>query len=390
MKIHEYQAAALFAAYGVRVPEGQMAKTAAEAEAAARALGEGPFVIKAQVHSGGRGKAGGVKFANTPEEAAEKAKEILGMTLVTKQTGPQGRVVQKVLVSRAMEIAREYYLSLTVDGARERVVLIASPAGGMEIEETAKTSPEKIYTMEIDPYLGMTGYQAREMGKKLGLSAAEIKQFIPLCKNLYRLFTEKDCSLVEINPLAIDGAGDLVAADAKINFDDNALFRHAEIGEMRDTNEEEPRETEAAKYDLNYIGLDGDIGCMVNGAGLAMATMDIIQAFGGSPANFLDVGGSATAEKVAGAFSILLADSKVKCIFINIFGGIMRCDVIAEGVVEAARKLAVKVPLVVRLEGTNAEAGKAILAGSGLNIVAAADMADGAEKACRLAKGASA
>ena len=390
MKIHEYQAAALFSAYGVRVPEGGPASTPAEAEAVARTLQSGPFVVKAQVHSGGRGKAGGVKFANTPEEAAQKAGEILGMTLVTKQTGPQGRVVQKVLVSRAVNIAREYYLSLTVDGARERVVLIASPAGGMEIEETAKTSPEKIFTQEIDPYLGMTGYQAREMGKKLGLSAAEIKQFIPLCKNLYRLFTEKDCSLVEINPLAVDGAGDLIAADAKVNFDDNALFRHADVAAMRDPNEEDAREAEAAKYDLNYIGLDGDIGCMVNGAGLAMATMDIIQSFGGSPANFLDVGGSATAEKVAGAFSILLADSKVRCIFINIFGGIMRCDVIAEGVVEAARKLAVKVPLVVRLEGTNAEAGKAILAGSGLNIVAAADMADGAEKACRLAKGASA
>ncbi|HIS04248.1 MAG TPA: ADP-forming succinate--CoA ligase subunit beta [Candidatus Pullichristensenella avicola] len=386
MKIHEYQAAALFKAYGVRVPEGRAVAAPAEAEAAARALGDGPFVIKAQVHSGGRGKAGGVKFAQTPAEAARRAEEILGMTLVTKQTGPQGRVVCKALVSRAVQIAREYYLSLTVDGARERVVMIASSAGGMEIEETAREAPEKICTLEIDPYLGLTGYQAREMGGRLGLSRAEIQQFIPLCKNLYRLFVEKDCSLVEINPLVVDGAGDLVAADAKINFDDNALFRHPDIAELRDENEEEPRETEAAKYDLNYIGLDGDIGCMVNGAGLAMATMDIIQAFGGSPANFLDVGGSATAEKVAGAFSILLADRKVRCIFINIFGGIMRCDIIAEGVVAAARNLAVKAPLVVRLEGTNAEAGKRILSQSGLNIVAAADMADGAEKACRLAK----
>ena len=386
MKIHEYQAAELFRAYGVRVPEGRAAATAEEAGEAARSLGAGPYVIKAQVHSGGRGKAGGVKFAQTAEEAEAKAGEILGMKLVTKQTGPEGRIVKRVLVSRAVEIAREYYVSLTVDGARERVVMIASSAGGMEIEETAKEAPEKIYMMEIDPYLGLTGYQAREMGKKLGLSAAEIKQFIPLSKGLYRLFVEKDCSLVEINPLAVDGEGNLIAADAKVNFDDNALFRHSENAAMRDENEEEPRELEASKYDLNYIGLDGNIGCMVNGAGLAMATMDIIQACGGRPANFLDVGGSATAEKVAGAFAILLSDAKVECIFVNIFGGIMRCDIIAEGIVEAARKLEVKVPLVVRLEGTNAEAGKKILAESGLNITAAEDMADGAEKACRLAK----
>ena len=386
MKIHEYQAAELFKAYGVRVPEGRAAATAEEAGEAARSLGAGPYVIKAQVHSGGRGKAGGVKFAQTAEEAEVKAGEILGMKLVTKQTGPEGRIVKRVLVSRAVEIAREYYVSLTVDGARERVVMIASSAGGMEIEETAKEAPEKIYTMEIDPYLGLTGYQAREMGKKLGLSAAEIKQFIPLSKGLYRLFVEKDCSLVEINPLAVDGEGNLIAADAKVNFDDNALFRHSENAAMRDENEEEARELEASKYDLNYIGLDGNIGCMVNGAGLAMATMDIIQACGGRPANFLDVGGSATAEKVAGAFAILLSDAKVECIFVNIFGGIMRCDIIAEGIVEAARKLEVKVPLVVRLEGTNAEAGKKILAESGLNITAAEDMADGAEKACRLAK----
>ena len=386
MKIHEYQAAELFRAYGVRVPEGRAAATAEEAGEAARSLGAGPYVIKAQVHSGGRGKAGGVKFAQTAEEAEVKAGEILGMKLVTKQTGPEGRIVKRVLVSRAVEIAREYYVSLTVDGARERVVMIASSAGGMEIEETAKEAPEKIYTMEIDPYLGLTGYQAREMGKKLGLSAGEIKQFIALSKGLYRLFVEKDCSLVEINPLAVDGEGNLIAADAKVNFDDNALFRHSENAAMRDENEEEARELEASKYDLNYIGLDGNIGCMVNGAGLAMATMDIIQACGGRPANFLDVGGSATAEKVAGAFAILLSDAKVECIFVNIFGGIMRCDIIAEGIVEAARKLEVKVPLVVRLEGTNAEAGKKILAESGLNITAAEDMADGAEKACRLAK----
>ena len=386
MKIHEYQAAELFKQYGVPVPEGATATTPEEALAVARALGNGPYVVKAQVHSGGRGKAGGVKFAATPEKAREKAAQILGMTLVTRQTGPQGRLVRRVLVNRAMEIRGEYYLSLTVDAARERVVMIASGAGGMEIEETAKEAPEKIFTIELDPFLGMTGYQAREAAGRLGLTQAQTGQFVALARGLYRLFVEKDCSLVEINPLAVDGEGNLVAADAKVNFDDNALFRHPDIQALRDVHEEEPRETEAAKFDLNYIGLDGDIGCMVNGAGLAMATMDIIQAFGGSPANFLDVGGGATAEKVAGAFSILLSDSKVRCIFINIFGGIMRCDVIAEGVVEAARKLDVKVPLVVRLEGTNAEAGKQILAASGLNITAAADMADGAQKACRLAR----
>ena len=386
MKIHEYQAAELFKQYGVPVPDGATATTPEEALAVARALGNGPYVVKAQVHSGGRGKAGGVKFAATPEEAREKAAQILGMTLVTRQTGPQGRLVRRVLVNRAMEIRGEYYLSLTVDAARERVVMIASGAGGMEIEETAKEAPEKIFTIELDPFLGMTGYQAREAAGRLGLTQAQTGQFVALARGLYRLFVEKDCSLVEINPLAVDGEGNLVAADAKVNFDDNALFRHPDIQALRDVHEEEPRETEAAKFDLNYIGLDGDIGCMVNGAGLAMATMDIIQAFGGSPANFLDVGGGATAEKVAGAFSILLSDSKVRCIFINIFGGIMRCDVIAEGVVEAARKLDVKVPLVVRLEGTNAEAGKQILAASGLNITAAADMADGAQKACRLAR----
>ena len=386
MKIHEYQAAELFKQYGVPVPEGATATTPEEALAVARALGNGPYVVKAQVHSGGRGKAGGVKFAATPEEAREKAAQILGMTLVTRQTGPQGRLVRRVLVNRAMEIRGEYYLSLTVDAARERVVMIASGAGGMEIEETAKEAPEKIFTIELDPFLGMTGYQAREAAGRLGLTQAQTGQFVALARGLYRLFVEKDCSLVEINPLAVDGEGNLIAADAKVNFDDNALFRHPDIQALRDVHEEEPRETEAAKFDLNYIGLDGDIGCMVNGAGLAMATMDIIQAFGGSPANFLDVGGGATAEKVAGAFSILLSDSKVRCIFINIFGGIMRCDVIAEGVVEAARKLDVKVPLVVRLEGTNAEAGKQILAASGLNITAAADMADGAQKACRLAR----
>ncbi|NLF27213.1 MAG: ADP-forming succinate--CoA ligase subunit beta, partial [Clostridiales bacterium] len=357
MKIHEYQAAALLKQYGVPVPEGTPAFTVGEAVKAAEALGNGPFVVKAQVHSGGRGKAGGVKFATTVEEVREKANAILGMTLVTKQTGPEGRVVKRLLVNRAVDIRREYYLSLTVDGAAGRVVMIASSEGGTEIEQTAVEAPEKILTTPVDPMLGLMPYQSRDVAARLGLNQSEAKQFVRLAQSLHRLFIEKDCSLAEINPLAVDASGNLVAADAKINFDDSALFRHPDILELRDLNEEAPREVEASKYDLNYIQLDGNIGCMVNGAGLAMATMDIVQAFGGTPSNFLDVGGGATAEKVAGAFSILLSDPKVEGIFINIFGGIMKCDVIAAGVVEAARKLAVKVPLVVRLEGTNAEAG---------------------------------
>lgn len=384
MKIHEYQAAALYKRYGVPVPEGIPAFTVEEAVEAARKLQAGPFVLKAQVHSGGRGKAGGVKFATNLEEVRQRASEILGMTLVTKQTGPEGRVVQRLLVNRSVEIDREYYVSLTVDGALGRVVMIASAEGGMEIERVAQEAPDKIYTLAIDPALGLMDYQARDMAAKLGFNQAETKQFIAIARALYRLFVEKDCSLVEINPLAVDKSGNLVAADAKINFDDNALFRHPDIQQLRDLNEEDPREVEASKFDLNYIQLDGNIGCMVNGAGLAMATMDIIQAFGGMPSNFLDVGGGATAEKVAGAFSILLSDPKVQGIFINIFGGIMKCDVIAQGVVEAAQKLQVKVPLVVRLEGTNAEAGKRILAQSNLDITPADDMADGAEKICRL------
>lgn len=386
MKIHEYQAAKLFADYGVPVPAGSVAFSAAEAEQAARALEGGPYVVKAQVHSGGRGKAGGVKIVDTPEQVRRAAGEILGMRLVTKQTGPAGRLVRAVLVNRAVEIRREYYLSLAVDGANERVVMIASAAGGVDIEQTAAEAPEKIFTQAVDPFLGMTGYLARDMALKLGLSKAQTAQFVPMCQGLYRLFLEKDCSLVEINPLAVDAAGNLIAADAKINFDDNALFRHADVLALRDLNEEEPREVEASKYDLNYIQLEGNIGCMVNGAGLAMATMDIIQAFGAQPANFLDVGGGATAEKVAGAFAILLSDPKVEGIFINIFGGIMRCDLIAAGVVEAAKLRKVRVPLVVRLEGTNAREGRGILARSGLSIIPAEDMADGARKICRLVK----
>ena len=390
MKIHEYQAMALFAEYGVPVPDGKPAFSAEEAYAAAVALGEGPYVVKAQIHSGGRGKAGGVKFANGPDEVRACAAQLLGKRLYTKQTGAQGRIVQRLLVSRKINIDREFYLSFTVDGAAERTVMIASASGGMEIEEIAAKEPDKILKTAVDPELGLMDYQAWNVGEAIGLHGEQLKGFIRLCKNLYRLFTEKNCSLAEINPLALTADGKLIAADAKLNFDDNALSRHPENAALRDFNEEDPRETEASKYDLNYIQLDGSIGCMVNGAGLAMATMDIIQAFGGNPANFLDVGGSATEEKVAGAFSILLSDPAAKGIFINIFGGIMKCDVIASGVVSAARRLSVHVPVVVRLTGTHAEEGRRILSESGLKIYPALDMADGAAQICQLVKEASA
>ena len=389
MKIHEYQAAALFAEYGVPVPPGAVADTADQACRAAREMGAGPFVVKAQVHSGGRGKAGGVKFADTPEEVRLRAEEILGMMLVTRQTGPRGRIVRKVMVTRQIDVARECYVSLTVDGSAGRVVLITSAAGGMEIEEVAARTPERIRKTPIDPMLGPMDYQLRAAAAQLGFRGAQIAQFGDIIHSLYRLFLEKDCSLIEINPLAVTPEGALLAVDAKVNFDDNGLFRHPEIRALRDLNEEDPREIEASGYDLNYIQLDGDIACMVNGAGLAMATMDIIEAYGGHPANFLDVGGGATGEKVAGAFRILLSEPNVRGIFINIFGGIMRCDVIASGVVAAAEELAVSVPLVVRLTGTNAEAGKRILAESRLAITPAEDMADGAEKICRMVKEAS-
>lgn len=383
MKIHEYQAAALFDSYGIPVPAGELAFTAEEAMNAAGTM-EGPYVVKAQIHSGGRGKAGGVRFAQTPEEVFDCAQKMLGMKLVTKQTGPQGRIVRRLMVGHTLKIKHEYYLSFTVDSALERPVLIVSAAGGIEIEKIAKEMPEKIITVRIDPDIGIRDYQLREVAANLNLNANETKQLITIGKKMYRLFTEKDCSLVEVNPLVVDAEGNMIAADAKINFDDNALARHPDIAALRDTNEEDPHEVAASEFDLNYVQLDGNIGCMVNGAGLAMATMDIIQAFGGNPSNFLDVGGSATEEKVAGAFSILLSDPNVKGIFINIFGGIMKCDVIASGVVAAAKKLSVNIPLVVRLEGTNVELGKRILAESGLNIVPADDMAEGARKICAL------
>ena len=380
MKIHEYQAAALFNEYGIPTAKGVPAFTPEEAVEAARTLPEGVYVVKAQIHSGGRGKAGGVKIAKSLDEVKSYASQLLGMKLVTKQTGPEGKLVQRLFITEGVQIEKEYYVSFAVDGMSAKVVMMASAEGGTEIEEVAAKTPEKIIKQYIDPTVGIRGYQARCTADKLGLTGDEVKQFMKVASGMYNLFMAKDCSLVEINPLAKLKDGRLVAIDAKVNFDDNALFRHPELQELRDFSEEDPRETEASKYDLNYISLKGNIGCMVNGAGLAMATMDIIKYYGGEPANFLDVGGGATAEKVAGAFNILLSDKEVKGIMVNIFGGIMKCDVIAEGIVEASRKVGVSVPLVVRLEGTNAERGKEILATSGLNITPADSMADAAQK----------
>lgn len=386
MKIHEYQAKELFEQYGIAIPEGIVANTADEAYEAAKKFGAS--VIKAQVHSGGRGKGGGVKFAKTPEEAREIAEKMIGMKLVTKQTGEEGKIVHKVLVANPVdEIKKEYYLSVTVDNENASLVIIASAAGGTEIEEMAKDHPELIIKENVSIYEGYHSYNGLEVARRMGLPQELRKDFVKLLGNLIKLFVEKNCSLAEINPLVIDGNDNLIALDAKINFDDNALMRHPEIVEMRDVLEEDPKEVKASEYDLNYISLFGNIGCLVNGAGLAMATMDIIGKFGGSPANFLDVGGSATTERVTAAFEILLSDPNVKAIMVNIFGGIMKCDVIAEGIVIAANKLGIKVPLVVRLEGTNVERGKEILKESGLNIIAAADMADAAHKAVEAAKG---
>lgn len=385
MKIHEYQAKELLAAYGIPVPAGKPADTADEAYEAAKAFGSS--VIKAQIHSGGRGKGGGVKFAKTPEEAREIAEKMIGMNLVTKQTGPEGKTVRKVLVAEATDIAKEYYLSITADNENAGLVIIASAAGGTEIEETAASNPELIIKEPVSVYEGFHNYKGIEVARRIGLPAELQKDFISMLANMTRLFIEKDCSLVEINPLVITSDGRLVALDAKVNFDDNALMRHPEIRELRDVNEEDPKEVRASEFDLNYISLSGNIGCLVNGAGLAMATMDIIQKFGGSPANFLDVGGSATTERVTAAFEILLSDPNVKAIMVNIFGGIMKCDIIAEGIVAAANKLGITVPLVVRLEGTNVDRGKQILKESGLNIIAAADMADAAHKAVNAANG---
>ncbi len=380
MNIHEYQAKAILRNFDVPVPEGHVVYNSNSARDWARRLGDGPWAVKAQIHAGGRGKGGGVKIAKTPDEVKQFARDMFGMTLVTHQTGPEGKVVKRVLIESGCDIADEYYLSFLVDRATDRVTLMASAEGGMDIEEVAAKTPEKIFFETVDPVVGLTAFQARKVAFKLGFDIAQVKQAVPLLKNLYKTFVEADCSLLEINPLVKTGAGDLLCLDAKLNFDDNALFRHLRIRDLRDYDEEDPMEIEASQYDLSYIALDGNIGCLVNGAGLAMATMDIIKHYGGEPANFLDVGGGATIERVTEAFKIILSDENVKGILVNIFGGIMKCDVIATGIIEGAKQLDVTVPLVVRLEGTNVEKGKKMLAESGLNIVSADGMADAAEK----------
>ena len=380
MNIHEHQAKELLRRYGVAVPDGEACFTVDAAVAAANRLGF-PCVVKAQIHAGGRGKAGGVQVVRDAGEAEAAARTLLGKTLVTHQTGPQGRVVRRLLVERACRITRELYLGMVVDRTSGRMTVMASTEGGVEIEEVAARTPEKILRETIDPAVGFAAYQGRRLAFGLGLTKEQVAKAVGFMTALARCFVESDCSLAEINPLVVTADGGLLALDAKIGFDDNGLFRHPELRELRDPSEEDPREQEAAKHDLSYIALDGNIGCMVNGAGLAMATMDIIKAAGGMPANFLDVGGGATTEKVAAAFRILLSDAAVKAIFINIFGGILRCDVLADGVVQAAREVGLSIPLVVRMEGTNVDEGKAILAGSALDIITASDMLDGAKKA---------
>ena len=387
MNIHEYQAKAILRNFGVPVPEGHVVHNGNSARDWAKRLGDGPYAVKAQIHAGGRGKGGGVKIAKTADEAKQYARDMFGMTLVTHQTGPEGKIVKRVLIESGCNIADEFYVSFLVDRATDKVTLMASAEGGMDIEEVAAKTPEKLFFESVDPVVGLTAFQARNVAFKLGFAIAQVKQAVPLLMNLYKAFVETDCALLEINPLVLTGEGDLLCLDAKINFDENALFRHIRIRDLRDYEEEDPMEIEASQYDLSYIALDGNIGCMVNGAGLAMATMDIIKHYGGDPANFLDVGGGATIERVTEAFKLILSDDKVEGILVNIFGGIMKCDVIATGVIEAAKQIGVKVPLVVRLEGTNVDLGKKLLAESGLNIVSADGMGDAAEKIVKAVKG---
>ena len=390
MKIHEYQGKDLLKRYGVPVPIGRAVMDLGDVDGAVRAIqketGRDVVVIKAQIHAGGRGKGGGVKVAKDFVDAQNKARAIYGMNLVTHQTGPEGKRVQRLLIEQGIDIARELYVGMVVDRGSGRVVVMASTEGGMEIEEVAAKHPEKILKAAIDPAVGFRPWQARRLAYGLGLTGKEGAAATKFLTALYHAFVDLDCSLAEINPLVVTKQGEVLALDAKINFDDNAVFRHPELGALRDLDEEDPSETAAKEFDLSFIKLDGNIGCMVNGAGLAMATMDIIKFYGGSPANFLDVGGGATAEKVTAAFKIITKDTAVKGIFINIFGGIMKCDTIATGVVTAVKEVGLKVPLVVRLEGTNVELGRQILKDSGLNVVAANDMADGAKKIVELAK----
>ncbi|WP_027408670.1 ADP-forming succinate--CoA ligase subunit beta [Anoxybacillus tepidamans] len=386
MNIHEYQGKEILRSYGVAVPNGRVAFTVEEAVEAAKELGSSVCVVKAQIHAGGRGKAGGVKVAKSLDEVRTYASELLGKVLVTHQTGPEGKEVKRLLIEEGCDIKKEYYIGLVLDRATSRVVLMGSEEGGTEIEEVAAKTPEKIFKEYIDPAVGLQAFQARRLAFNINIPKELINQAVKFMMGLYQVFVEKDCSIAEINPLVVTGDGKVMALDAKLNFDSNALYRHSDVLEYRDLDEEDPKEVEASKFDLNYIALDGNIGCMVNGAGLAMATMDIIKYYGGEPANFLDVGGGATTEKVTEAFKIILSDPKVKGIFVNIFGGIMKCDVIATGIVEATKQVGLSLPLVVRLEGTNVELGKKILEESGLNITAAESMADGAQKIVELVR----
>jgi succinyl-CoA synthetase beta subunit len=386
MNIHEYQGKEILRKYGVAVPNGKVAFSVEEAVEAAKELGSAVSVVKAQIHAGGRGKAGGVKVAKNIDEVRTYANEILGKVLVTHQTGPEGKEVKRLLIEEGCDIKKEYYIGLVLDRATSSVVMMGSEEGGTEIEEVAEKTPEKIFKEVIDPAIGLQAFQARRLAYNINIPTELVGKAVKFMLGLYNAFVEKDCSIAEINPLVVTGDGNVMALDAKMNFDSNALYRHKDILEYRDLEEEDPKEIEASKYDLSYISLDGNIGCMVNGAGLAMATMDIIKHYGGDPANFLDVGGGATTEKVTEAFKIILSDKNVKGIFVNIFGGIMKCDIIANGVVEATKQVGLELPLVVRLEGTNVDLGKKILKESGLNITAADSMADGAEKIVALVK----
>ncbi|WDP83844.1 MAG: ADP-forming succinate--CoA ligase subunit beta [Desulfobacter sp.] len=380
MKIHEYQAKDLFRQYNVPVPEGQPAFSVDEAKEAASKLGKFPVVVKAQIHAGGRGKGGGVKLAHSMEEVETISSQILGMTLVTHQTGPEGKQVQKLLIESGQDIKKELYLSLLVDRATASIIIMASQDGGMDIETVADKTPERIIKVGVDPLLGIQGYQIREVAFGLALPKAAMKSFSGLLANLYKMFAATDCSMLEINPLILTSDDQVLALDAKVDFDSNALYRHKDLLELRDLTEEDPLEVEASKFNLNYINLDGNVGNIVNGAGLAMSTMDIIKNAGATPANFMDVGGGASSEQVENAFRIILADEKVKAVLINIFGGILRCDIFAQGVVDAAKKTGINIPVVVRMEGTNVTQGKQILADAGLNLTSATDLSDAAQK----------
>jgi succinyl-CoA synthetase beta subunit len=385
MKIHEYQAKAILAQHGVPVPRGEVAFNAAEAGAIARRLGGSVVVVKAQIHAGGRGKGGGVKLAKSVEDAERLTSQMIGMTLVTHQTGPEGRVVSRVLIEEGLQMARELYLSIVLDRAAGKPVMMASADGGMDIEEVAARTPERIHKVHIEPGVGLVPFEARQLGFAIGLDGPQVNKAVKLMTALYNAFVATDASLVEINPLVVTASGDLLALDAKMNFDDNALYRHPEIKDLRDLGEEDSLEIEASKFSLNYIHLDGNIGCMVNGAGLAMATMDIIKLAGGEPANFLDVGGGANAEQIRNAFKILMSDKNVKAVLINIFGGILRCDVLAQGVIAAVKELGVPVPIVIRMEGTNVEEGKRLLRDSSMNFTTADSMDEAADKVVELA-----